>query len=73
MNVRHSLRTTSRHPAPVPTYPPRVLGPWTPATTSSSVANGPVVAANEALGLAETGSPVEVDGTREGMPQVPGT
>lgn len=42
-------------------------------TTSSSVANGPVVAANEALGLAETGSPVEVDGTREGMPQVPGT
>ena len=56
-----------------PTYPSRVLGPWTPVTTSSSVANGPVVATNEAPGSTETGSPVEMDGTRERMPQVPGT
>ena len=55
-----------------PTYPPRVLGPWTPVTTSSSVANGPVVATNEAPGPTETGSPVEMDGTRERMPQVLG-
>ena len=55
-----------------PTYPSRVLGPWTPVTTSSSVANGPVVATNEAPGSAETGSPVEMDGTRERMPQVLG-
>ena len=41
-------------------------------TTSSSVAKGPVVATNEAPGLTETGSPAEADGTREGMPQVPG-
>ena len=72
MNVRHSLRTTSRHPAPVPTYPPRVLGPWTPVTTPSSVANGPVVATNEAPEPTETDSLVEMDGTREGMPQAPG-
>ena len=51
---------------------PRVPGPWTPATTPSSVANGPVVAANEAPGPTETGSPVEMDGTRERMPQVLG-
>ena len=55
-----------------PTYPSRVLGPWTPVTTSSSVANGPVVATNEAPGSTETGSPVEMDGTRERMPQVLG-
>ena len=51
---------------------PRVPGPWTPVTTPSSVANGPVVATNEAPEPTETDSLVEMDGTREGMPQAPG-
>lgn len=59
-------------PGAPPTYPPRVLGPWTPVTTPSSVANGPVVATNEAPEPTETDSLVEMDGTREGMPQAPG-
>jgi len=59
-------------PGAPPTYPPHVLGPWTPVTTSSSVAKGPVVATNEAPEPTETDSLVEMDGTREGMPQAPG-